>query len=144
MRYGIVLLGVMGVLGCAVESQAGPIDLLGSQAASRAASGHSSFSMRDGFAGLGDLGRPALSHNWYQAMLLGIESTPDSLTLDDHPRVAGMSELPLSDHHAQLKWGKDQCDADPCRTTVPEPTAAMLLAIGSGLAAVSTGLRRRQ
>jgi hypothetical protein len=140
----MVLLGVMGVLGCAVESQAGPINLLGLQAASRAASGHSSFSMRDEFAPLGYPGRAPRFQNWSQAMLLGIDTTPDSLILDNHSRVAGMSELPLSGHYAQLEWGKDQCDGDPCRATVPEPTAATLLAIGSGLAAVSTRLRRRQ
>ena len=107
MRFQMVVLGVVGVLGCAVESQAGPINLFELRAAPDAASRHSSF-------------------------------------LDDDSRVtsAGMSELTLPD--AQVKWSKDQCQDGPCPTTVPEPTAAMLLAIGSGLAAVSTGLRRRQ
>jgi len=150
MRFGMVLLGVMGVLGCAVESQAGPINFFGLPAASYGASHQSSFSMRGDFAAPGHLGSAARSPHWLQAILLSLESTPDSLMLDDHSRVAstGMSALAPREkdrpYHAQPKWKKNQCEGGPCRTTVPEPTTAMLLAIGSGLTAVSTRLRRRQ
>ena len=147
MRFGLVLLGVMGVLGCAVESQAGPINLFGLQTASHAASRH-------------------------KAVQLSIDTTPDSLILDDHSRVASAgSELALPEtmrpfpvvpanwwlgnarpaiaspsrgHNAQPKGKKDQCKGGPCPTRVPEPTTALLLAIGSGLMAVSPRLRRRQ
>ena len=146
MRFWMVLLGAMGVLGCAVESQAGPIDLFGLRTASHAASRHSSFSMRDEFAALGHLGSAAPSLNWYQAVLFGADSTPDSLILDDRSRVpsAGTSESAQPDRMPQLKWRTDQCEDGPCPTTVPEPTTMMLLAIGSGLAAVSPRLRRRK
>lgn len=176
MRFRMMLLGVMGVLGCAVESQAGPINLLGLQASSHAESRHSWSSMRDEFAALGHLSSAARSQNWYQVVLLSMETTPKSLIWDDHFREpgAGMSEFVLSErmrpvfgvptnwwlgngrpaieslsrgHYAQPKGRKDQCKGGPCPTPeptrVPEPTTALLLAIGSGLVAVSTRRLRR-
>lgn len=158
MRFRMVLLGVVGVVGCAVESQAGPINLFGLQTATHAASRHSSFSMRDEFAALGHLSSDARSRNWYQAVQLSIDTTPDSLILDDHSRVGPLPVVPANwwlgnarpaigslsrGHNAQPKWKKDQCKGGPCPTRVPEPTTALLLAIGSGLVAVSPRLRRR-
>ncbi len=151
MRFRLVLLGVMGVLGCAAESQAGPIDLRGFHASSHAESRHSWSSMRDQFTAFGHLGSPARSQHWYQVVLLSMEITPDSLIRDDRFRVAGadMSELVLPErmgpfrvvpanwwlgnarpaigslsrgHYAQPKERKDQCKGGPCPTPVPEPT----------------------
>ena len=136
MRFQMVLLGVVGVLGCAVESQAGPIDLFELQAAPDAASRHSSFlddHSRVASAGMSELTLPermppflVVPTNWW----LG----------NARPAIGSLSRGP----GAQAKWRKDQCEDGPCPTTVPEPTTVMLLAIGAGLAAVSTRLRHRQ
>jgi hypothetical protein len=98
MRFRMLLLGLVGVLGCAVDSQAGPINLFGLQAPSHAASHHSSFWMRGELAALGHLGSAARSQNWYQVVLLSMETTPESLVLDDHFRVtsSGIREFALT------------------------------------------------
>ena len=159
MRFRFrTVLGLMGLLGCAAESLAGPFDLPGLKSASNAASAQNSFpylsqdsparelaleTTADGpalDAGV-SISRPELTGNPRDFSSLTPQLTA-ALNWSIRSRVAPLSKE-YSDKPKHKKTPKDKCKGGPCPTTVPEPATAMLLVIGLGLAGVASHGRLR-
>jgi PEP-CTERM motif-containing protein len=156
MRCRTVVLGVMGLLGCAAQALADPIDISGWKRGSNATSHGMKLkelpSLELHFETAADIATWDANASNGESELTGSafhfpSSTAQTTTLPNWSQAgADSAATPQSKHDPDKfkpKKPKDKCESSPCPTTVPEPATAMLLVIGMGLAGVASRYRLR-
>jgi PEP-CTERM motif-containing protein len=157
MGCRIVVLGVVSLLGYAVESLADPVDLSRLNGAATAVFLELHLNEElpplelalEATVGTARLDAPV---SFNASELVGSRNNFDSLSLpptappDWSVRGTGSPAGQPPKHGLDKltpRKPKDTCDGSPCPTTVPEPATAMLLVIGMGLAGVASRYRLR-